>query len=180
MIPVQESKEEVYTLMLSRALAELVVDSEEVKQISGNDEWFKLKVIEIASDIGDSSKEVELGEKTEHEQNVTEAMLVLEQIQIEEKTSLDKKKVGLIVEITGEIRVSEDVKWTELKQDVGEERDVSMHEIEIFVAKNTSIKGVELEKDVTKAVLVVTEEKGVLVHETKISVDSIPVQERKE
>ena len=113
-------------------------------------------------------------------------MLVLEQIQKEEKTYFDQKKVELIVEKTGEIKVSEDVKWTELKQDIDEKRDISVHETEISWAEDASIKGVELsketglEKDVAKAALVVTEEKDVLVHETEISVGSIPVQKRKE
>ena len=50
-----------------------------------------------------------------------------------------------------------------MKQVIGEERGVSVHETEILVAEDTSIKGIELgkkaglEKDVTKAVLVVTE-----------------------
>ena len=70
-----------------------------------------------------------------------------------------------------------------MKQDVAEERDVLVHETEISVAEDTFIKGVELsieaglEKDVTKAVPVVTEEKDVLVHEAEISVASIPIQE---
>ena len=42
-IPVEESKEEEKTLMLSSALAELVVDSEEDKQISGNGKGSKRK-----------------------------------------------------------------------------------------------------------------------------------------
>ena len=124
-------------------------------------------------------------------------MIVLEQIQIEEKTSLYQKKVELIVEKTGGIELSETFEYKELKQDVGKERDVSVHETEISTAeefkvkdvteeKNTSIKGVqfgkeaELEKDVTKAVLVVTDENDASVHEAEISVASIPVQERKE
>ena len=45
--------------------------------------------------------------KEDNEQNITEALLVLDQMQIEEKTSL------------------EDVKGTELKHDIGEEGDVS-------------------------------------------------------
>ena len=44
--------------------------------------------------------------KEDNEQNITEALLVLDQMQIEEKTSL------------------EDVKGTELKHDIGEEGDV--------------------------------------------------------
>ena len=83
----------------------------------------------------------------------------------------------------------------ELKLEVGEEEDVSVHDAEISVAdefklkdvaeeKDVSIKGVELgkdselEKDVTKAVLVVTEEKEVSVHDAEIYVASIPLQER--
>ena len=77
--------------------------TQEEMQMSGNGEEDKKKVTETAPDLGDSDKEVELGEKEEHEQDVTEALLVLETIQIEEKTSL------------------EDVKGTELKQDVCEE-----------------------------------------------------------
>ena len=90
-IPVKESKKEEKTLMLTSALAELVVDSEDDKQISGVDEGGK-KVVDIASDIGASGKEVNVGEEAEQKQDVTEAVLILEQIQIEEKTSLDQKK----------------------------------------------------------------------------------------
>ena len=104
-------------------------------------------MVEIASNIGVSGKEVELGEKTEHEQDVTEAFLVLELVQKEEKTSLDQNSVELIVEKTGKIKVSDYFKWSELKQDIGEEKDVSMHETEISVAEDASIKGVELDKD---------------------------------
>ena len=67
-----------------------------------------------------------------------------------------------------------------------------MHKTEIFVAEefklkdfveenDTSMKGVELgneagqENEVIKAVLILTEEKDVLVHETEISVASISV-----
>ena len=75
--------------MLSSALAEWFVDIEEDKQILVNDEEVKKKVVEIASDIGASAKEFELGKKAEQEQDVTEAVLILKQIQIEEKTSLD-------------------------------------------------------------------------------------------
>ena len=52
-----------------------------------------------------------------------------------------------------------------MKQDIGEERDVSVHETEISIAEDTSIKGVEfsneagLEKDFTKAVLVAMKKK---------------------
>ena len=52
---------------------------------------------------------------------MTEAVLVFEQIQLEEKPSWDQKKEETIVEKTGEVKVSEDFKWTEWKQDVGEE-----------------------------------------------------------
>ena len=91
---------------------------------------------------------------------------------------------------------SEDVKWTELKQDVGEEKDVSVHKTKIsgaeefklkYVAeeKDATMKGVEfgeeaeLERDITKAVLVVATEKDFSVHEAEISVAFIPLQERK-
>ena len=99
---------------------------------------------------------------------------------------MDQKKEETVVEKAEEIKVSEGVQWKELKQDIGEERDVSLHETEISVAEDTSIKDVELgkeaetEEDVTKAVLDDTEEKDILVHETEISVASIPVEERKE
>ena len=69
-------------------------------------------------------------------------MLVLEQIQIEEKTSLDQKKGEFIIEKTGEIELSEDVEWTELKQEVDEEKDVSVHETEITVAEEFKLKNV--------------------------------------
>ena len=39
-----------------------------------------------------------------------------------------------VVEKTEEIKVSEGDKWTELKQDVGEEKDVLLHETMISVA----------------------------------------------
>ena len=71
--------------------------------MSGNGEKVEQKVIETASDLGASWKEIELGEKEEPEKDVTDALLVLEQIQIEEKTSL------------------EDMKMTESEQEVGEE-----------------------------------------------------------
>ena len=125
-IPVEESKKEEKTLMLSSALAEWIVDSQEVEknsdkkgvekkdeqdvteiqeeiQISGSGERVEKKGVRTAFDIDASGEEVKLGEKVEHEQDVTEALLVLEQIQMEEKTSL------------------EDVKGAELKQDVSEE-----------------------------------------------------------
>ena len=60
----------------------------------------------------------------------------------------------------------------ELKQGIGKESDISVHETEI--AEDTSMKGVELGKEVetkedtTKTVLIVTEEKDVLVHEIEI------------
>ena len=104
-IPVEESKKEK-TLALSQALAELV-DSKENKQISGSSEGVEKKMVEIAWGINSSGKEAELGEKAEQEQDVTEDVIVLEQIQIEEKTSLYQKKVELIVEKTGGIELSE-------------------------------------------------------------------------
>ena len=71
-----------------------------------------------------------------------------------------------------------------------------MHDTELSVSEdfnpkdvakeNHFIKGAEvgkeseLENDVTKALLVATEEKYGLVHEAEISVASIPVQGRKE
>ena len=60
-------------------------------------------MVETTSDLGTSGKEVQLGEKEDLEKDVTETLLILEQIQIKEKTSL------------------EDAKGTELKQDVGED-----------------------------------------------------------
>ena len=57
-------------------------------QISGNGKRLEKNAVEIASDIGVSGKEVELGEKAEHEQDVTDALLVFAQIHIEEKTCL--------------------------------------------------------------------------------------------
>ena len=53
---------------------------------------------EIASDIGASGEEVEPRDKAEQEQDVTEAVFILEQSQIKEKTYLDQKKEELIVE----------------------------------------------------------------------------------
>ena len=75
-IPVEESMEEEKTLMLSNALTELVVDSEMDRQFSGNEYGVKKKVVEIASDIGASGKKVELGKKTEHEEDAVEDMLI--------------------------------------------------------------------------------------------------------
>ena len=54
----------------------------------------------IASDINASGKGVELGKEAEQEQDITEAVLVLEQIPIEKETFLDQKRVELIVEKT--------------------------------------------------------------------------------
>ena len=108
-ISVEESMEEEKTMMLSSALAKLVVGSkvekistnkgvekkdededetelQEEMQMSGNGEGVKKKVVKTASDEGASGKEVELGEKEEPGEGVTEALLVLENIQIEEKT----------------------------------------------------------------------------------------------
>ena len=65
-------------------------------EISSDTEEVELK--KIVSDINALGKEVELGRKAEQEQVITEAVLVLEWILIEEKTSLDQKKVELIVE----------------------------------------------------------------------------------
>ena len=53
-------------------------------------------MIETASDLGASGKEVELGEKEDHEKDETVALLVLEQIQIEEKTSFGRFERGRI------------------------------------------------------------------------------------
>ena len=86
-------------------------------------------------------------------------MIILEQI------DFGSKKVELIVGKT------QDVKWTKFKQEVGKERDVSVHETDFSVAEDTSIEGADfkkeagLEKDITKAVHVVIEEKDVLLHE---------------
>ena len=97
-ISVDESKEEEKTMMLSSALAELVFGSkiekistnkgvekkdedetevQEEVQMSGNGEWVENKVVKTASDIGALGKEVELGEKEDPEEGVTEALLVL-------------------------------------------------------------------------------------------------------
>ena len=46
-------------------------------QMSGNGEGVKKKVIEIASDLGASGKEVELGEEEETKKDVSEALLVI-------------------------------------------------------------------------------------------------------
>ena len=48
---------------------------------------------------------------------------------------------------TEEIKLSEDVKWTESRQEVGEEKDVSVHETEISVAEELKLKDVIEEKD---------------------------------
>ena len=53
--------------------------------MSDNCEGVKKKLIETASDLGASGKEVELGDKKEPEKDLTEALLVLEKIQIMEK-----------------------------------------------------------------------------------------------
>ena len=88
-------------MILSYALAELVVGSkvekksskrevekkhkdeteiQEEMQMSGNGEGVQMKVIETDSDLGASDKKVELGEKEDHEEGETEALLVLEKI----------------------------------------------------------------------------------------------------
>ena len=128
--------------MLSSALAELVVvstveknsakkgikkkDEQDVtetweeRQISGTGEGVQKKVIESASHISASGKEVELDEKEEPKNYVAEALLVLEKIQIKEKSSL------------------EDVKGMESEQVIGEIQDVS---------KDTYMESVELSKE---------------------------------
>ena len=97
--------------MLSSALEELVVDSEEDKQILGNGEGVKKKIVELASDISASGNEFKLGQKAEQEQDITEAVLVFEQTQIDEKTSLDDKnqeitlmEVALLASMKREVR----------------------------------------------------------------------------
>ena len=115
-IPVEETKEEEKTLMLSSALSELVIvcKVETFQLRMGLKRKMKMKlrhrrrrvekkVIETASDLGVSGKEVEPGEKEQPEKDATEALLVLEKIQIEEKISFEY------------------VKMTESEQDVGEE-----------------------------------------------------------
>ena len=72
-ISIEESKEEKKPLRLSSELAELVVDSEEDKQISGNDEEVEKKVVEIDSAKDAGGKKVKLGKKAEHEQGLTDA-----------------------------------------------------------------------------------------------------------
>ena len=57
---------------------------------------------------------------------------------------MDQKKIETVVEKAEEINVSDDVKWTKLKQGISEERVFSVHETEISVAEDTSIKKVEL------------------------------------
>ena len=110
----------------------LTVDKRREMKISGGIEEVELE--KIASEIDASGKGFELGKEAEQEKDVTEAVLVLEQIQIEKKISLDQLKVELVVEKTGEIKLSDDAKGRESKKEVGEEKVVSMHETEIFVA----------------------------------------------
>ena len=55
--------------------------------MAGISKGVEKKVIETASDLVASGKKVELGEKEVPEKDVTEALLVLEKIQIAEKTS---------------------------------------------------------------------------------------------
>ena len=62
--------------MVEKKVEEDVTEIWEEMQMSGNTEGAK-NVVETASDLGASSKEVELGEKDEHEQDVTKALLVL-------------------------------------------------------------------------------------------------------
>ena len=45
-------------------------------QILDNGEWFQKKVVETASDLGASCKEVEFGEKEEPKKDVTEVLLL--------------------------------------------------------------------------------------------------------
>ena len=77
------------------------IEIQKEMQMSGNGEGIEKKVVETASDIGASDYEVKLVEKEEPWKGVTEALFVLEKIQIEEKTSLG------------------DVKETESDQNVG-------------------------------------------------------------
>ena len=114
-------------MMLSSAQAELVVGSnvkkisthkevekkeedeteiQEKTQESGSGKGVEKKLFNIASDMGASGKEVELGEKEEPEEVVTEALLVHEKSQMKEKMSL------------------RGVKRTESEQVIGGERDV--------------------------------------------------------
>ena len=108
-ILIEESKEKQKTLVLLRALVELVVECKELEtisdkkgvkkkneditetqqemQITGGGKGIKKKVVETVSDTGVSGKVVDLGEKEEPEKNITETLLVFEKIHIEEKTS---------------------------------------------------------------------------------------------
>ena len=54
-------------------------------QITGYGEGVIKKMVEVASDVAASGKEVKFCEKAEYKQGEIEAILVIEQIQIEEK-----------------------------------------------------------------------------------------------
>ena len=74
----------------------LTVDNGREMEISGATEEFELE--KTALEIDASSKGVELGKEAEQKQDVIEAVLVLEQIQIEEKISSDQSKIEPIVD----------------------------------------------------------------------------------
>ena len=76
-------------------------------EISGNTKEVELK--KVASEIDASGKGVELVKEEKQEQDVTEAVLVLEQIQMEKKLSLDQSKTELFVEKPGDIKLSEKI-----------------------------------------------------------------------
>ena len=120
-------------------------------QMSSNGEGVQKKKVKTASDLCSSGKEVELGKKEEPEKDVTEALLVLEKIQIEEKTSLG------------------DVKRTESEQDIDEEQDVQ----NVLLLKVLNLAKMQRQKTSLKLLLLL--KKNILMHKTEISVAFIPV-----
>ena len=106
----------------------LLVDKRGEKKMSGDTEKVYLEKITSEMDAFDFGKVVK------QEKVITWAVLVLEQIQIEEKASLDQLEMEFIVHKTREFKLSDDAKRIESKKEFGQEKGVSVHETEISLA----------------------------------------------
>ena len=154
---------------------EVAADKREKMQISGDAEDVELngvkrikidKELEQGEDVIEKREEVQksvtVHKITEMQISGNAVKVQLEEVAKENDTTVDKTRE---MQISGE----EEFKLKEVAEE-----------------KGTSIKGVELGKeadlgkDDMKAVLVITEENDVSVHEVELSVASILVQERKE
>ena len=80
-----------------------------------SDDIERVELEKISSEIDCSAKGVASGKETE-QKNVTEAVLITEQIQIEEKLCFNQSKVDSLVEITEEIKLSDDAIRKESKK----------------------------------------------------------------